>query len=155
MDFFSKKARGITPYTAGEQLRGKTYVKLNTNENPYPPSPRVMETLARMNPDDLRRYPRPDAGRLREALAAREGDHARQHARREFLLGDAGAFVRKAVLALRQLADEGVLLRRVLHVGLFQIKHRTAPRVLESVRSLAPGRRAHKPRAPRRYFKSM
>ena len=34
MDFFSKKARGITPYTAGEQLRGKTYVKLNTNENP-------------------------------------------------------------------------------------------------------------------------
>ena len=73
MDFLSKKARGITPYTAGEQLRGKTYVKLNTNENPYPPSPRVMETLARMNPDDLRRYPRPDAGRLREALAAREG----------------------------------------------------------------------------------
>lgn len=73
MSFLSNKARSILPYTAGEQLRDRTYVKLNTNENPYPPSPRVTETLARVNADDLRRYPRPDAGRLREAVAACEG----------------------------------------------------------------------------------
>lgn len=73
MDFLSKKARAIAPYTAGEQLRGKTYVKLNTNENPYPPSPRVKAALEGLNADELRRYPRPDAGLLRAAIAEKEG----------------------------------------------------------------------------------
>ncbi len=73
MDFFSKKARGIAPYTAGEQLRDKTYIKLNTNENPYPPSPRVKEVLERFPAEDLRLYPRPDADLLRQAIAEREG----------------------------------------------------------------------------------
>ena len=73
MNFLSKKARGILPYTAGEQLRDRTYVKLNTNENPYPPSPRVMEALSRIEGEALRRYPRPDAGMLRAAIAEREG----------------------------------------------------------------------------------
>ena len=73
MDFFSKKARGILPYTAGEQLRDKTYVKLNTNENPYPPSPRVAAALAKFDTDGLRRYPRPNADLLRAAVAQREG----------------------------------------------------------------------------------
>ena len=69
MDFLSRKARSIAPYTAGEQLRDRTYVKLNTNENPYPPSPRVKQALLDMDADGLRRYPRPDAGLLRAAIA--------------------------------------------------------------------------------------
>ena len=73
MQFLSRKARTVLPYTAGEQLRDRQYVKLNTNENPYPPSPRVTEVLARVAGDDLRRYPRPDAGLLRAAVAEREG----------------------------------------------------------------------------------
>ena len=73
MNFLSRKARAILPYTAGEQLRDKVYTKLNTNENPYPPSPCVLRALAAVEGDDLRRYPRPDAGRLRAAIAAREG----------------------------------------------------------------------------------
>ncbi len=73
MDFLSRKARAILPYTAGEQLRDRAYIKLNTNENPYPPSPRVAEVLARTEADGLRRYPRPDAGLLRAAVARHEG----------------------------------------------------------------------------------
>lgn len=73
MDFLSRKARSIAPYTAGEQLRDRTYVKLNTNENPYPPSPRVKQALLDMDADGLRRYPRPDAGLLRAAIAEKEG----------------------------------------------------------------------------------
>ena len=41
MNLLSKLAQSIQPYTAGEQLNEKKYVKLNTNENPYPPAPKV------------------------------------------------------------------------------------------------------------------
>ncbi len=73
MDLLSKKARGIRPYTAGEQLRDRKYIKLNTNENPYPPSPRVREALAAFDAGELRLYPRPDADLLRQAIAEKEG----------------------------------------------------------------------------------
>ena len=73
MDFLSRKAQAIVPYTAGEQLRDREYVKLNTNENPYPPSPRAAEALRTFRAEELRRYPRPDAGFLRAAVAKKEG----------------------------------------------------------------------------------
>lgn len=57
-------------YAPGEQpLRGESVVKLNTNENPYPPSPRVLEVFANVSPDDLRRYPDPAANAFRDAAA--------------------------------------------------------------------------------------
>lgn len=73
MDFLSKKARGIVPYTAGEQLRDRTYIKLNTNENPYPPAPGVKAALAAFDAGELRLYPRPNADLLRQAIAEKEG----------------------------------------------------------------------------------
>ncbi|MDR0889730.1 MAG: histidinol-phosphate transaminase [Oscillospiraceae bacterium] len=57
---------GITPYTPGEQPRDKAYVKLNTNESPFAPSPRVREAL---DADVLNRYPDPAAAALTQALA--------------------------------------------------------------------------------------
>ena len=73
MDFLSKKARGIVPYTAGEQLRDRTYIKLNTNENPYPPAPGVKAALAAFDAGELRLYPRPNADLLRQTIAEKEG----------------------------------------------------------------------------------
>ena len=73
MKFFSERANSVTPYTAGEQPRDKRYIKLNTNENPYPPSPRVREVVRTFDADGLRRYPAPDGGALRGNIAQIEG----------------------------------------------------------------------------------
>ena len=73
MEFLSKRAKGIVPYTAGEQLNDKRYVKLNTNENPYPPSPEAERVLRSFDAARLRLYPAPNADGLRETLARIEG----------------------------------------------------------------------------------
>lgn len=61
--------RRVTPYVPGEQPRGKV-IKLNTNECPYAPSPRVAEALAACDAGRLRLYPEPDCHTLKEAIAA-------------------------------------------------------------------------------------
>lgn len=68
--FWNDKTKSLTPYTPGEQPKGvKGLVKLNTNENPYPPSDKVKEAIAAANNGDLRLYPDPDATALRQAFA--------------------------------------------------------------------------------------
>lgn len=64
--------RKVTPYTPGEQPQGKV-IKLNTNESPYPPSPKVTETLHSLDWDRLRLYPDPKMTDLIESLAAHYG----------------------------------------------------------------------------------
>jgi len=56
-------------YVPGEQPQDKRYIKLNSNENPYPASPRVLEALQRAIGEDLRLYPDPVANRLRDKAA--------------------------------------------------------------------------------------
>lgn len=68
-----KNIRTVTPYTPGEQPRMKGIIKLNTNECPYPPSPRVSEALKRLDTDRFRLYPDPKAEGLIEAMAKRTG----------------------------------------------------------------------------------
>jgi histidinol-phosphate aminotransferase len=63
--FLRPEIRDLTGYVPGEQPRDRRYVKLNTNENPYPPSPRVLEAIRRAVTGDLRRYPDPAAIELR------------------------------------------------------------------------------------------
>src|SRR5215469_7370766 len=70
--FWSPVVHTLSPYVPGEQPKRDGIVKLNTNENPYPPSPRVLEAIAATT-DRLRLYPDPRATRLREAIAARYG----------------------------------------------------------------------------------
>jgi histidinol-phosphate aminotransferase len=65
-------------YVPGEQPQGGGFVKLNTNENPYPPSPRVRDAIERCATDEVRLYPDPMANALRDAAAARY-DLTREH----------------------------------------------------------------------------
>lgn len=59
----------LTPYIPGEQPEGDGIIKLNTNENPYPPSPKAIDAMQRMVNADLRLYPDPKAKELKTALA--------------------------------------------------------------------------------------
>lgn len=67
--FFSSRHRGLEPYVPGEQPVGQRFVKLNTNESPYPPSARVIER-ASAESALLNLYPDPDCRALREKMAA-------------------------------------------------------------------------------------
>ena len=69
----ARSVRALTPYTPGEQPKDRSVIKLNTNENPYLPSPLVEKTLASFDLDRLRRYPDPVFTELREKIAARDG----------------------------------------------------------------------------------
>lgn len=69
----AKSVRRLEAYTPGEQPKTRRVVKLNTNENPYPPCPRVAEALAGFDAASLRLYPPPGADALRRAIAERHG----------------------------------------------------------------------------------
>ena len=72
MAYESELALRLTPYVAGEQPKNVKLIKLNTNENPYPPSPRVAEAL-QGRAGELRLYPDMDATALCAAIARVNG----------------------------------------------------------------------------------
>ncbi len=67
--YWSRLAATIKPYVPGEQPKDKKYIKLNTNENPYPPSPQVIEAIRAAADDSLRLYPDPTCSSLRQTIA--------------------------------------------------------------------------------------
>ena len=69
---WSTLIRNLTPYTPGEQPKHDNLCKLNTNENPFPPSPKVAEAIAQVllnQADHLKRYPAPESDELRAVMA--------------------------------------------------------------------------------------
>ena len=72
MKNWEANVRRVTPYTPGEQPNQPDMIKLNTNENPYPPAPGVAEGLRGMDTDAMRLYPDPTAGERGSAIA---GNH--------------------------------------------------------------------------------
>jgi histidinol-phosphate aminotransferase len=71
--YWSEHLKGIQPYVPGEQPAIEGLVKLNTNENPFPPSPAALEAIRQATNADLRLYPDPDSRRLKEAFAKVNG----------------------------------------------------------------------------------
>ena len=67
--FWSPKVHMLSPYVPGEQPKLKNLVKLNTNENPFPPSPKVFAAMQGQLNQSLRLYPDPNATKLRQCLA--------------------------------------------------------------------------------------
>ena len=73
MSYERDNIRRMRGYTWGEQPTDSRTIKLNTNENPYPPSPRVQQALSAFPADSLRTYPKPTADPLRDTLAELHG----------------------------------------------------------------------------------
>ena len=71
--FLSAEAERLAPYTPGEQPRDQKYVKLNTNESPFPPAPGVMEAISRGEVKRLNLYSDPTCAALNDAIAQRYG----------------------------------------------------------------------------------
>ncbi|NUF31218.1 histidinol-phosphate transaminase [Acinetobacter oleivorans] len=75
MRFWSPEVRKLEPYVPGEQPKIQNLLKLNTNENPYPPSPKVVDAVQAVltqQADALRLYPDPDATALKQAIAKQQ-----------------------------------------------------------------------------------
>lgn len=71
--YWSPIVSGLKPYTPGEQPKMLNLVKLNTNENPFGPSPKVLDAIAKANDETLRLYPDPNADGLRKSIATLYG----------------------------------------------------------------------------------
>ncbi|MHC4372233.1 MAG: pyridoxal phosphate-dependent aminotransferase, partial [Planctomycetota bacterium] len=69
MGYFRENIEKAKAYEPGFQPKETDVIKLNTNENAYPPSPAVMEALAQITPEQLRRYPDPEGNAFRQAAA--------------------------------------------------------------------------------------
>ncbi len=72
INFLSKRMQNLHPYVPGEQPKDRVYIKLNANENPYPPSPKVVEAVraaVKSNPEKMALYPDPDSYEMRKAIA--------------------------------------------------------------------------------------
>ena len=67
---WEKNIRTVIPYVPGEQPNQIGMIKLNTNENPYPPAPAIQQALLELKAEDFRLYPDPAASRLVSGLAA-------------------------------------------------------------------------------------
>ncbi len=76
--FWNSLVSKLEPYVPGEQPRVQNLIKLNTNEHPYGPSPKVVAAITAQANDNLRLYPDPTALELREAIAGRFGLTAAQ-----------------------------------------------------------------------------
>ncbi len=76
--YWSKLVHALTPYIPGEQPKINNLIKLNTNENPYGPSPKVIAALQKEATDSLRLYPDPNSDGLKQAIALYHGLNANQ-----------------------------------------------------------------------------
>lgn len=126
--FWSAIARELTPYTPGEQPRLSGLIKLNTNENPYPPSPRVLEALRVASNDTLRLYPDPGSDALRDEIAALHGV-----TRDQVFVGNGSDEVLAHVFHALLKHDAPILFPDVtysfypVYCGLYEIEYKTVP----------------------------
>ena len=76
--YWNSRTKDLSPYVPGEQPKDRQFIKLNTNENPYPPSPKVIEAIQKAVDSSLRLYPDPTCHEFREVVANRYGVQSEQ-----------------------------------------------------------------------------
>jgi histidinol-phosphate aminotransferase len=133
--YWSPLVHGLTPYVPGEQPKLAGLVKLNTNENPYPPSPRAAAAMRREIGDDgasLRLYPDPNADSLKQAVAEYFADFGLSAAR-VFVSGNGSDEILAHVFLALLKHDRPVLLPDIsysfypVYCKLYGIETRTIP----------------------------
>ncbi len=129
--YWSDVVRGLTPYVPGEQPKLPDLVKLNTNENPYGPSPKVLEVLREATSDSLRLYPDPGAEAVKQAVA---DYHAAQGiSPRQVFVGNGSDEVLAHVFLALLKHDRPLLFPDItysfypVYCGLYDIDFRTVP----------------------------
>jgi histidinol-phosphate aminotransferase len=126
--YWSSIVHDLTPYVPGEQPKLPNLVKLNTNENPYGPSPKALEAMRAEVGDSLRLYPDPNSDRLKEAIAA----FYKVKPAQVFVGNGSDEVLAHAFLALLK-HDEPVLFPDItysfypVYCGLYGIAHRQLP----------------------------
>ncbi|WP_018078724.1 histidinol-phosphate transaminase [Thiobacillus denitrificans] len=126
--YWSAVVHGLTPYVPGEQPKLANLVKLNTNENPYGPSPKVLDAVRAEAADTLRLYPDPNSDRLRAGIAAYHGVTAD----RVFVGNGSDEVLAHAFMALLK-HDRPILFPDItysfypVYCGLYAIAHRAIP----------------------------
>jgi histidinol-phosphate aminotransferase len=132
--FWSPLVHRLTPYVPGEQPKLRKLIKLNTNENPYPPSPQAIAALRGELADDgdaLRLYPDPEADRLKQAIAAHFAPFAID-SEQVFVGNGSDEILAHAFMALLQ-HDQPVLFPDItysfypVYCTLYGIAYRTVP----------------------------
>ncbi|WP_324778700.1 histidinol-phosphate transaminase [Thiobacillus sedimenti] len=126
--YWSAVVHGLTPYVPGEQPKLANLVKLNTNENPYGPSPKVIEAVRAEAADTLRLYPDPNSDRLRAGIAAYHGVTPEQ----VFVGNGSDEVLAHAFMALLK-HERAILFPDItysfypVYCGLYEIGHRAVP----------------------------
>ncbi|MDA8128489.1 MAG: histidinol-phosphate transaminase [Betaproteobacteria bacterium] len=126
--FWSAVVHGLTPYVPGEQPKLADLIKLNTNENPYGPSPKVLEAVRAEAADTLRLYPDPNSDRLRAGIAEYHGVAPD----RVFVGNGSDEVLAHAFLALLK-HDRPILFPDIsysfypVYCGLYEISHHAIP----------------------------
>lgn len=138
--YWSPLVHHLTPYVPGEQPKLSNLVKLNTNENPYPPSPRVAAAIrqelghtdgAHADGELLRLYPDPNADRLKEAIARQFAEHG-VTAQQVFVGNGSDEVLAHAFMALLK-HDAPILFPDItysfypVYCGLYEVDYRTVP----------------------------
>lgn len=126
--YWSAVVHGLTPYVPGEQPKLANLIKLNTNENPYGPSPKVIEAVRAEAADTLRLYPDPNSDRLRAGIAAYHGVTPDE----VFVGNGSDEVLAHAFMALLK-HERPILFPDIsysfypVYCGLYAIAHRTVP----------------------------
>jgi histidinol-phosphate aminotransferase len=129
--YWNTRTKNLSPYTPGEQPKDRRFIKLNTNENPYPPSPKVIEAVQKAANENLRLYPDPECSEFREAVAARYGVKPEQvfagNGSDEILAFAFGAFFESGEKAEKILFPDITYSFYPVYAGLWNIQYRTIP----------------------------
>jgi len=127
--YWSNTIKNIKPYTPGEQPKDRKFIKLNTNENPYPPSSRAIAAIKNAADETLRLYPDPMGEELRETIAG----HYRLNNKNVFIGNGSDELLAFAFPAFFEPKGKPVLFGEItysfypVYAALFHINYRLIP----------------------------